>query len=130
MEVLEVDIYGAFSGRPRNGLHVDHMPSQAAVRRYLRYHMANLTTEQVDRLMGGVASIAIPATTHQKYSEAYGGRNTHDKQFLDAGDLRAAVDSNFNAIKPNLLESGFSEETLEEKLSTMHKINEKQGGTK
>ena len=49
------------------------------------------------------------------------------KQLSDAGDLRRAVDSNFDAIKPNMLEEGFAEADLEMARSKIHNINEDQG---
>ena len=123
---LEVDIYGAFSGRLRNGLHVDHMPSQAALRRYLEVSI-KLDDDDIEALMKRAASIAIPAEVHRKYSETYGWRNTRIKQYLDAGDLRAALESNFDAIKPHMLEHGFTESDLQDARVKMHKINETQG---
>lgn len=127
VEVLEVDIYDAFSGRPRNGLHVDHMPSQAAIRRYLKNSQSHLSPQQVNEYLGQVASIAVPAKAHQRFSETYGWRNTPQKQRIDSQDLRAAVDSNFEAIKPYLLEEGFTEATLEDALKLMHQTNEHYG---
>jgi len=124
---LEVDIYGAFSGRPRNGLHVDHMPSKAALRRYLKTNVPGITNAKIDALLNLGASMSIPAKIHQKFSETYGWRNTQEKQFLDAGDLRGAVDSNFDAIKPYMLEEGFAETDLEDARTRMHKVNEEQG---
>jgi len=44
-----------------------------------------------------------------------------------AGDLRHAVDSNFDAIKPYLLDHGFAESDLEMARTQMHKVNENQG---
>ena len=124
---LEVDIYGAFSGRLRDGLHVDHMPSQAALRRYLKANLPGITNAKIDALLKLGASMALPAKVHQKFSETYGWRNTQEKQFLDAGDLRGAVDSNFDAIKPYMLEEGFAEADLEDARTMMHKVNEEQG---
>lgn len=123
---LEVDIYEAFSGRLRNGLHVDHMPSQAALKRHLK-KIAHLSANEITDLMKTAACIAIPAQVHQKYSETYGGRNTKLRQRFDASDLRTAVESNFEAIKPYMLEAGFSEPDLEDARVKMHKINEEQG---
>ncbi|MDY7534743.1 S-type pyocin domain-containing protein [Pseudomonas sp. Bout1] len=123
---LEVDTYGAFSGRPRNGLHVDHMPSQAALKRYLEAK-AELDDDEIGALMRSVGGIAIPARVHQRFSETYGGRNTKARQRLDAGDLREAVESNFDAIKPYLLEEGYSESELEGARAKLHKVNEDQG---
>ncbi|MDU9389248.1 S-type pyocin domain-containing protein [Pseudomonas sp. zfem002] len=126
VEVLEVDTYGAFTGRPRNGLHVDHMPSQAALKLYLQ-RTAQLDDEEIKVLMKSVACIAIPAKVHQKFSETYGWRNTKHKQITDSKSLRDALDSNFEAIKPYLLEENLTESSLEEARSRMHHINQKQG---
>jgi hypothetical protein len=124
---LEVDVYGAFSGRLRNGCHIDHMPSRAAVRRYLEANIRHLREDQIEEYLKKVASVAIPAKVHQKFSETYGGRNTRTKQLSDAGDLRAAVDSNYDAIRPYMLEEGFAEADLEAGRDKMHEINEEQG---
>ncbi|AZE72770.1 Uropathogenic specific protein [Pseudomonas synxantha] len=124
---LEVDIYGAFSGRSRRGLHVDHMPSQAAIRRYLKNVSTAFMDYEINELLMRVASIAIPAHIHQKYSETYGGRNNKAKQHFDAADLRAAVDSNFDVIRPYMIEEGFTQKSLEEARAKMHKINQEQG---
>ena len=124
---LEVDVYGAFSGRPRNGLHVDHMPSQAAIRRYLEDASIVLMDYEISELLMQVASVAIPAHIHKKYSETYGGRNNKVKQFLDADNLRAAVDRNFDVIRPYMIKDGFTESSLEEARVKMHKINQEQG---
>ncbi|WP_240891940.1 MULTISPECIES: hypothetical protein [Pseudomonas] len=110
-----------------NGQQVDHMPSQAAIRRYLEANFRTLTQKQVDEYLKKVASVAIPAKVHQKFSQTYGGRNTRIKQHSDAGDLRGAVDRNFDAIKPYMLEEGFAEADLEMARSKIHDINEEQG---
>ena len=103
------------------------MPSQAAIRRYLEANFRTLTQKQADEFLKKVASVAIPTKVHQKCSETYGGRNTRTKQLSDADDLRAAVDSNFDAIKPYMLEEGFTETDLETARVRMHEINEEQG---
>ncbi|WP_371132104.1 S-type pyocin domain-containing protein [Pseudomonas yamanorum] len=124
---LEVDTYGAFSGRPRNGLHVDHMPSQAALESYLIENYPHLDEADRKRAMKNAASIAIPARIHQKYSETYGWRNTKLKQQDDSANLRSAVERNFDAMKPSMLEEGFAEPDLEAARAKMHKINKEQG---
>ena len=124
---LEVDIYRAFSGRPREGMHLDHMPSQAALEHYLVENFPHL--DEIDRkqAMKNAVSIAIPSRVHQKYSETFGGRNTKFKRQVDAADLRGAVERNFNAIKPYMLEEGFKEADLEDARTKMHKINKEMG---
>lgn len=124
---LEVGLYGSFDGRPRNGTHLDHMPSQKALARYLRANDPYLLEQDIQKSLRLAASIAIPAKVHQKYSETYGGRNSKAKQTKDASDLRAAVDSNFNAIKPYLLDEGISDTDLEAARADLHKLNTEQG---
>ncbi|MCO2025059.1 pyocin killing protein, partial [Pseudomonas aeruginosa] len=124
---LEVDIYGNFAGRPRDGNHLDHMPAQGALATSLRSNIPGIQDKKIRELMKKGASIAIPARIHQKYSETYGGRNTKEKQRKDAADLRKAVDSNFDAVKGALLEEGFSEKDVEDARSRLHKINTEQG---
>jgi uncharacterized Zn-binding protein involved in type VI secretion len=124
---LEVDIYGAFDGRPRNGLHVDHMPSQAALRRFLKNIAPDLSARKIQEYLKNAASVAIPAQTHRKYSETYGGRNSESKQIQDANDMKAAVDNNMAAIKPYLLADGYSDAQIDIALSQVHDINQKQG---
>ncbi|MFU3248638.1 S-type pyocin domain-containing protein [Pseudomonas paraeruginosa] len=99
VSALEVDIYGNFTGRPRNGNHLDHMPAQGALATSLRSVIPDIQEKENRDMMKEGASIAIPARIHQKYSETYGGRNNKEKQRKDAEDLRRAVDSNFDAIK-------------------------------
>lgn len=123
---LEVDLFSAFNGRARNGLHVDHMPSQAALRRYLS-GVALVGLKEIDEMMDKAAGIAVPARIHQRYSETYGWRNTAEKQILDASDLRKAVDSNFDAIEPYLLEEGFAQGELESARAKIHRVNQEQG---
>ena len=127
VKLLEVDIYGNFAGRPRDGNHLDHMPSQGALAESLLSKNPGLTYDNIRGYLKNGASVAIPARIHQKYSETYGGRNTKERQRKDASDLRAAVDSNFDAIKGALLEQGVSEKELEIARASMHRINVEQG---
>ncbi|WP_256580940.1 MULTISPECIES: hypothetical protein [unclassified Pseudomonas] len=72
-------------------------------------------------------SIAIPRKVHQKYSATYGGRNTKARQVEDASDLRAAVDTNLDAMKPYLLDEGFTEEQIETARTHLHNLHQEQG---
>lgn len=124
---LEVDTYGAFDGRPREGMHVDHIPSQAALRRFLKGINPDISAREIQEYLKNAASVAIPARTHQQYSETYGGRNSASRQDKDAQDLRAAVDSNLSALQPYLLKDGYSQTDIEAVRTKMHDINQKQG---
>ncbi|MDB1111051.1 MULTISPECIES: hypothetical protein [Pseudomonas] len=44
-----------------------------------------------------------------------------------ANDLRAAVDSNLDAIRPYLLEEGFTDEQIETARTNLHNLHQEQG---
>ncbi|MDI3360048.1 S-type pyocin domain-containing protein [Lelliottia sp. V89_10] len=139
VENLEVDYYGNFNGRSRQGEYeVDHIPSKAAVRLYLKEKYPHLRREQIDKMIDRVASVAIPKEVHQKCSETYGGRN--NRQFeteggeivkqkeLDANDLEAAVNANWDANAECLRNDyGVSDEKLEEVRAKLHELNRQSG---
>ncbi|ERT11003.1 S-type pyocin domain-containing protein, partial [Photorhabdus temperata] len=127
VKLFEVDLYSNFAGRPRNGTHADHMPSAAAVKENLEKMYPKLKQEKLDNLSKNVAAIIIPAEVHQKLSATYGGRNSPAQIEQDAKDLRAAVDRDFNAIKPALKNYGATEEQLEKAKSKIHELNQEQG---
>ncbi|GHY90054.1 T6SS effector antibacterial DNase [Vibrio cholerae] len=126
---LEVGAYGDLAPRSKkDGMDIDHIPSQAALRRVLESALGQtLTKEQERELINTAAAIAIPQEVHRKCSETYGGRNQSDKQQVDAGDLEAAVNSNFDAIKGCLKNEGYTEQELENARSQLHDINIKNG---
>ncbi|MFD0706132.1 killer protein of pyocin s3 [Photorhabdus luminescens] len=126
VKLFEVDLYRNFAGRPRNGTHADHMPSAAAVRAKLRKRYPTLSISKLNEDAKDVAAIIIPAEVHQKFSATYGGRNSLSQIEQDANDLRAAVDRDFDAIKPALKQYGATEEQLEDARAKMHKINQEQ----
>ncbi|WP_241669107.1 hypothetical protein [Pseudomonas sp. CFBP13528] len=111
----------------KDGLDIDHIPAQKALELALRHRMADLTDEEVQSFLRRGASIAIPVRVHQNHSETYGGRNTKYRQSKDAEDLRAAVNSNVDAIKRGLLEEGFAEFDIEVARQQLHDINQAQG---
>ncbi|MEF9671667.1 hypothetical protein QNM99_00670 [Pseudomonas sp. PCH446] len=127
LKPLEVGTYGSFIGRLRNGLEADHMPSQAALKYYLRANFPDINDKELEQFLKNGGSVAIPTHVHRKNSETYGGRNSKTKQIQDAVDLRMAVDSNFNTVKPYLLEEGFSDTVLEAVRADLHKLNQEQG---
>ncbi|WP_323059445.1 S-type pyocin domain-containing protein [Aeromonas hydrophila] len=92
VKLLEVDTYRGFQGRPRLGSHADHMPSAAAVEKYLRNLYPDMKAKDVEAMKKDVAALIIPASVHQKCSETYGGRNTPMQIDNDSKDLRKAVD--------------------------------------
>lgn len=106
---------------------IDHIPAQRVLEATLRDAFTGMTTKEINDALRAAPSIAIPAHVHQKYSETYGGRSTKAKQAQDAADLRAAVDSNFDAIKRGLLEEGFAEADIEAAREQLHTLNKEQG---
>ncbi|WP_234498038.1 S-type pyocin domain-containing protein [Vibrio maritimus] len=127
VKLLEVDYFGNFKGRPRNGTHADHMPSQRAATIWLKDKLGFIDDADIKKQMDLVASLIVPAKVHRKYSETYGWRNTAEQVAQDSRDLRAAVDNNINAIKPWLLEEGFSDSDLELAREKIHYLNESKG---
>lgn len=125
---LEVGPANDLSSRSaRDGLDIDHMPSQRALAEFLKSSDPDISERQIQDFLRTAPSIAIPRKVHQKYSETYGGRNTKVKQIEDAADLRAAVEANLDAIKPYLLEEGFTEEQIETARNDLHALHQKQG---
>ncbi|MDF2414506.1 S-type pyocin domain-containing protein [Aeromonas sp. 1HA1] len=127
VKLLEVDTYRGFQGRPRRGTHADHMPSAAAIARYLRDSDSGMTAAERNAQKKDVAALIIPASVHQKCSETYGGRNTPSQIERDSKDLKGSVDRNINAIKGCLRDEGFSDAEIEKARQEMHQVNREQG---
>lgn len=127
VKLLEVDTYRGFQGRPRLGSHADHMPSAAAVEKYLRNLYPDMKAKDVEAMKKDVAALIVPASVHQKCSETYGGRNTPMQIDNDSKDLRKAVDNNFNMVKKCLLDEGYNEKEVEQARNKMHEVNQEQG---
>lgn len=136
---LEVDYYGNFEGRSRQGLYeVDHIPSKEAVRIYLKGTYPNLKDDIIEQMTDRVAAVAIPIEVHRQCSETYGGKNnskfrTQDgglvtQKVLDASNLEAAVDANWDANAECLRnEYGVSDKKIEEIRARLHELNRKAG---
>jgi hypothetical protein len=139
VEEYEVDFYENFKGRSRQGLYeVDHIPSREAVRLFLEDEYPEEDIEYINKQADKVAAVVLPTAVHQKCSETYGGRNnskvqagngeTMTKKELDASDLEAAVNSNWDANAECLKnEYGMSDEKIEEIRDELHKLNRLRG---
>ena len=125
---LEVGICKDLRTRSKkDGLEIDHIPSQRVIQALIMQAFPGIKNKEVQYYLDMAPSIAIPTRVHRKYSETYGWNNTKTKQSLDAADPRAAVDSNFDAIKRGLLEEGFLESDIEVAREQLHKLCEEQG---
>ncbi|NUT82003.1 S-type pyocin domain-containing protein [Pseudomonas brassicacearum] len=128
VEPLEVGPYNELSGRSRgDGLDIDHIPSRKALETYIRMNFETWDYDTISDLIRRAPSIAIPSGVHQKFSETYGGRNNLDRRIKDATNLEAAVSNNFAALKPGLVESGFSEAELNAAQESLHDLHKEQG---
>ncbi|MBA0199462.1 S-type pyocin domain-containing protein [Pectobacterium carotovorum] len=128
VNLLDVDLYSNFVGRPRQGkYHADHMPSAAAVEAFLRRKYPHLKETQIKTLSKKVAALIIPKEVHQKISQTYGWRNQPHVIEKDSQDLRAALDRNLDAIKSALKEAGATDDEIEAAREKMHGLNDKQG---
>lgn len=126
VDLLEVGPYGDFAGRSRQDLYqVDHLPSQVAVIIYLKAKYPDMDKDEINEIVKRVAAVAIPIKVHQKCSGTYGQRNSTmidmgngemiSRKHLDAKDLEAAVNSNWDANAKCLKsEHGVSDERIEE----------------
>ncbi len=125
---LEVGPANDLSSRSaKDGLDIDHIPSKKALEAVLKANDPHMKNEKIQDYLRKAPSIAIPRKVHQKYSATYGGRNTKTQQAEDAADLRTAVDTNLDAMKPYLLEEGFTEEQIETARTHLHNLHQKQG---
>ncbi|MCE1116643.1 MULTISPECIES: S-type pyocin domain-containing protein [Pseudomonas] len=125
---LEVGEYKDLSRRSINDLmDVDHIVSRRAYQIFLSESEPRLSLREKKELLEKAPSIVIPAEVHRKFSETYGGRNSLAKQLQDASDLRSAVDSNLDALKPGLLEYGFSESQIEHARQQLHEFHVERG---
>ncbi|NHB92852.1 S-type pyocin domain-containing protein [Photorhabdus cinerea] len=125
---LEVGEYHDLAGRSRNdGMDIDHIPSKAALKTYLIEKYGELDSDMLKNILDNSVCITISRKVHQKYSETYGGRNTPTKRLQDASDLKAAVNSNFDAITPGLKEEGYTDSQLNNARKNLHKLNQEKG---
>ncbi|NIF30125.1 S-type pyocin domain-containing protein [Pantoea sp. Tr-811] len=128
---LEVGEYRDLARRSINDrMDVDHIVSRKAYERFLVKNNRMLEAHEIKFLLETAPSVVIPAAVHRKYSETYGGRNSVERQLKDASDLRAAVDSNIDALRPGLLEYGFSEHEIEQVRRELHALHQKKGISK
>lgn len=129
VKLLEVGTYGDLAPRSKkDGMDIDHIPSQAALLRAAEEMLGRpLTADEKKEIINSGAGVAIPREIHQKCSETYGGRNKLEKQQVDSGDLEAAVNSNFDAIKTCLKENGYTDEQLEDAREELHRLNKANG---
>lgn len=128
VEPLEVGPYNELSGRSRgDGLDIDHIPSRKALETHIHANYGDMTSAEVREAIRRAPCIAIPSSVHQKFSETYGGRNNYEKSMNDAADLEAAVNGNFAALKPGLVEFGASESDIDAAQKSLHDLHKKQG---
>ncbi|WP_080290850.1 S-type pyocin domain-containing protein [Pseudomonas syringae] len=125
---LEVGPYNGMAWRSNlDGLDIDHIPSQQALKRHIMSQIPDLDPRDINSYLRKGPSVAIPAEIHKNFSETSRGKNTIAKQVADALDLKHAIDSNFDAIKKGLLEAGFHEVDIEKARDEIHALNKEQG---
>lgn len=128
VEPLEVGPYNELSGRSRgDGLDIDHIPSRRALEKHILSTFPDVDIGDLVDILRKAPSIAIPSEVHRKHSETYGGRNSLRQQEADGADLRSAVVRNFDALKPGLFESGYSEVEIDLAREQLHQLHNDQG---
>jgi len=125
---LEVGEYRDLRRRSINDkMDVDHIVSRKAYQYFLSINFPHLQPSDIKELLEAAPSVVIPAEMHRKFSQTYGGRNNRAMQLKDASDLRAAVDNNMDALKPGLLEYGFTEDEIEGARRQLHELHQQKG---
>lgn len=125
---LEVGEYRDLRRRSINDkMDVDHIVSRKAYQYFLSINFPHLQPSDIKELLEAAPSVVIPAEVHRKFSQTYGGRNNRARQLKDASDLRAAVDNNMDALKPGLLEYGFTEDEIEGARRKLHELHQQKG---
>jgi len=128
---LEVGPYNGMAWRSNlDGLDIDHIPSQQALRRHILNNFSDINPDKLRYYLRSAPSIAIPADVHKDFSETSRGKNSPAKQTADSLNLKTAIDSNFDAIKIGLIKAGFSEADIEKARDELHALNKQQGWTK
>lgn len=127
-EPLDVGPYDELSRESRkDGLDIDHIASRKALEMFILRQNPRIELWELRDRLSKAPSIAIPTEVHRKFSETFGGRNTSAKQYQDSLDIKAAVDSNIDAIKPGLIEYGLLEANIEAARDSLHDLNREQG---
>lgn len=127
-EPLDVGPYDELARRSvKDGLDIDHIVSRKALQLLILRADPRIEAYELAVLLSKAPSIAIPAAIHRALSETYGGRNTPLKQYEDSLNIKVAVNSNFDAIKPGLLEYGLQEVDIEAARENLHQLHREQG---
>lgn len=127
-EPLDVGPYDELARRSvKDGLDIDHIVSRKALELFIRRQHPDTSFRKLTDFVSKAPSIAIPAEVHRRFSETYGGKNTKEKQYEDSLDIKAAVYSNFDAIKPGLVEYGLSESDIDLAREKICELHRKQG---
>ncbi|CAK9892122.1 MULTISPECIES: S-type pyocin domain-containing protein [Pseudomonas] len=105
----------------------DHIVSRKALELFIDNNYLEIDVRLKKSFLEQAPSIVIPSSVHRRFSETYGGRNTKAKQKKDAADLRAAVDSNMDALKSGLLEYGFTDQEVERTRHQLHELHQAKG---
>ena len=107
LAVGQVDCYSNTCATGRgtvgDGLTGDHMPSSASTQRAFENELGfELTPKQASRLHNNGGCVVVRGACHISDSRTYGGRNSSNQIDLDASDLKAAADADFDTMIPSI----------------------------
>jgi RHS repeat-associated protein len=112
-------------GKVGDKLTPDHIPSFAPVKKSLEDALGeSLTPQQARELKKMTTTLVLAEQMHIDFSRTYGGRNLNLFEF-DARDLREATNRDLEALRPHLLDEGFTDEAINDIFDQVHKSNEK-----
>ena len=99
----------------KTGKSADHIPSYGALKTQTESLLGReLTPIEAKNLRNKALTMVYETEIHQTSSRTYGGRNNKAKQASDAANLYNAVKKDVDALKPKLLEAGYSETEINE----------------
>lgn len=130
-EPLDVGPYDELARRSlKDSLDIDHIVSRKALELFIRREFPRMSAVEISDAISKAPSIAIPASVHRRFSETYGGRNSERKQLVDSLELRIAINSNFDALRPGLIEYGLTDVDIEAAIEKIYELYKSQGWIK
>jgi hypothetical protein len=106
----------------------DHIPSFAATKKHLETKLGReLTADEAKKIRDQGTTLLYETELHQQYSRTYGGRNTQEQILNDSKNLFEAAKKDLESIRKALLESGMSNDEINQAFERVHEMNKKLG---
>jgi hypothetical protein len=129
VQPLDTGTYGQLAPNSvGDDLTPDHVPSFAAIRTRAERDLDRFLTDQEwDALRRNTNTVAIDTDIHQEFSRTYGGRNNPDQILQDSRDLEGAANRDMDALRPHLLNRGYTPRQIDDAFVRLHQLNRARG---